>query len=157
LENKWFWLIPLAMDRVSVGCVMDQSEFASRQKTPGEVFEDIWRSSSAMRERMEASKLLNKVQTTSDFSYYNRRLIGPRLLRVGDAAGFMDPIFSAGVYLACYSGKLAARMVLESLAAHDDGAARFRDYEKKVFRAMKFYWRMGALFYTTAFMEIFFS
>src|SRR5262249_32781978 len=44
---------------------------------------------------------------------------------------------------------------LESLAAQDDGAARFRCYEKKVFRAMRFYWRMVELFYTTAFMEIF--
>jgi FADH2-dependent halogenase len=104
---------------------------------------------------MERAQLLGAIQTTSDFSYYNRRLVGPRLLRVGDAAGFMDPIFSAGVYLACYSGKLAARMVLESLAAHDDGAARFRHYEKKVFRAMRFDWRMVELFYTTAFMEIF--
>ena len=52
------------------------------------------------------------MRTTSDFSYYNRRLVGERLLRVGDAAGFMDPIFSAGVFLAMWSGKLAAEAVV---------------------------------------------
>src|SRR5262245_8889366 len=155
LENKWFWLIPLSRERVSVGCVMEQEEFARAKEKPETLFTRIWQSSPPLSERMERAQLLGAIQTTSDFSYYNRRLVGPRLLRVGDAAGFMDPIFSAGVYLACYSGKLAARMVLESLAAHDDGAARLRRYEKKVFRAMRFYWRMVELFYTTAFMEIF--
>ena len=155
LENKWFWLIPLSRERVSVGCVMDQDEFARAKEKPEAVFTRIWQSSPPLSERMERAQLLGAIQTTTDFSYYNRKLVGQRLLRVGDAAGFMDPIFSAGVYLACYSGKLAARTVLESLAAPDDGAARFRHYEKKVFRAMKFYWRMVELFYTTAFMEIF--
>jgi len=50
------------------------------------------------------------------FVLYNRRLVGPRLLRVGDAAGFMDPIFSAGVYLAMYSENWRT-VVIKSLAA----------------------------------------
>src|SRR2546429_4916144 len=106
-----------------------------------------------MRARMNDAKLVNTMQTTSDFSYYNRRLIGPRLLRVGDAAGFMDPIFSAGVYLAMHSGKLAAQVVLDSLAANDDAKHRLKAYEKRVFRAMQFYWDMVEAFYTTPFME----
>jgi len=100
LENKWFWVIPLSPQKVSVGCVMDQEEFARAKQAPEEIFTRLWQSSAAMRPRMEHAKLINTIQTTSDFSYYNRRLVGPRLLRVGDAAGFMDPIFSAGVYLA---------------------------------------------------------
>jgi FADH2-dependent halogenase len=107
-----------------------------------------------MVKRMEGATALAPIRTTSDFSYHNRRLAGPRLLRVGDAAGFMDPIFSAGVYMACYSGRLAAKNVLASLAAGDDGAARFRAYEKKVFKSMKFYWKMVELFYTKPFMEV---
>jgi flavin-dependent dehydrogenase len=155
LENKWFWIIPISEKKTSVGCVMDQEEFARAKRSPGEVFEEIWRSSTAMRERMIRAKLVNTIQTTSDFSYYNKRLVGPRLLRVGDAAGFMDPIFSAGVYLAMYSGKLAAQVVLKSLAAGDAGKARLRSYETRVFRAMRFYWEMVEAFYTTPFMELF--
>jgi flavin-dependent dehydrogenase len=79
------------------------------------------------------------------------------LLRVGDAAGFMDPIFSAGVYLAMSSGKLAAQTVLDSLAANDDGARRFPAYEKRVRRSMDVYWEMVEGFYTTPFMEFFFA
>src|SRR5205085_7510668 len=122
--------------KVSVGCVMDQEEFARAKQTPPEVFERLWQSSSAMRMRMKEAKLVTNIQVTSDFSYYNRRLVGPRLLRVGDAAGFMDPIFSAGVYLAMYSAKFASRVVLDSLAAGDEGQGRLKVYERRVFRAM---------------------
>src|SRR5438034_6456696 len=134
---------------------MDQEEFARSKQTPAEVFARLWQSNTAMRERMKNARLVNTIQATGDFSYYNRRLVGPRLLRVGDAAGFMDPIFSAGVYLAMYSGKLAADAVIKSLAARDDGRSRLKLYEKRVFRAMQFYWDMVEGFYTTPFMEIF--
>jgi flavin-dependent dehydrogenase len=155
LENKWFWVIPLSDKKTSVGCVMDQEEFVQAKQSPTEVFERIWRSSAAMRPRMERAKLVNTIQTTSDFSYYNKRLVGPRLLRVGDAAGFMDPIFSAGVYLAMYSGKLASQVVVDSLRAGDDGERRLKVYEKQVFRAMEFYWEMVEGYYTKEFMELF--
>jgi FADH2-dependent halogenase len=155
LENKWFWLIPLAPNKVSVGCVMDQEEFAQAGQSPEEVFNRICQSSAEMRRRMKNAKLVNTLRTTSDFSYYNRSLASPRVLRVGDAAGFMDPIFSAGVYLAMYSGKLAANLVAAALAAGDDGGPRLQAYEKKVRRAMQFYWEIVEKFYTTPFMELF--
>jgi FADH2-dependent halogenase len=155
LENKWFWLIPLSATRVSVGCVMDQEEYARAKLPPAEVFSRVWQTSAEMRARLSQARLVNAMQTTSDFSYYNRRLVGPRLLRVGDAAGFMDPIFSAGVLLAMHSGKLAAQTVADSLAAGDDGQRRLKAYEKRVFRAMRFYWHMVEHFYTTPFMELF--
>jgi flavin-dependent dehydrogenase len=155
LANKWFWLIPLSAAKVSVGCVLDQEEFAQAKQAPAAVFERIWQSSTEMRARMKCARLVNAIQITSDFSYYNRRLAGPRLLRVGDAAGFMDPIFSAGVYLAMSSGKLAAQVVLDSLAAGDDGSPRLPAYEKRVFRAMQRYWDLVEAFYTTPFMELF--
>ena len=65
-----------------------------------------------MAERLAQAQALVPIQTTGDFSYRNRRFVGPRLLRVGDAAGFMDPIFSAGVYLAMFSGKLADSLLI---------------------------------------------
>jgi len=155
LENKWFWIIPISQTKVSVGCVMDQEEFAVAKQSPPEIFTRIWQSSAAMRWHMKEARLVNTIQATSDFSYHNRKLVGPRLLRVGDAAGFMDPIFSAGVYLAMYSGKLAARAVLDALAARNDGASCLKSYEKKVFRALKYYWKMVEVFYTAPFMELF--
>jgi flavin-dependent dehydrogenase len=155
LEDKWFWLIPLTRQKVSVGCVMDQEEFARLDQTPAQAFTRAWQSSVAMRRRLDRAIPLGSFQTSGDFSYYNRRLIGPRLLRVGDAAGFMDPIFSAGVYLAMHSGKLAARAVIDSLAPGEGGRASMRLYERRVFRAMRVFWDLSLAFYTTPFMELF--
>lgn len=155
LENSWFWLIPLSPKKVSVGCVLDQAEFARMKQSPADVFARIWQSSTEMRERMMNARLVSPIQATSDFSYRNRRLIGPRLVRVGDAAGFLDPVFSSGVYVAMYSGRLAARAIIASLAAGDDGRRRFLRYEKALFRAMDLYWQMVDGFYTRSFMEVF--
>jgi len=155
LENKWFWIIPLSAEKVSVGCVIDKEEFAKGQGSPEQVFHRIWNSSPVLRARMQNARLLGTVQTTSDFSYRNRRLVGHRLMRVGDAAGFMDPIFSAGVYLAMYSGKLSAQLVDESLKAGNDGGTRLAKYECRVNRSMSLYWKMVEGYYTTPFMEMF--
>jgi flavin-dependent dehydrogenase len=155
LENKWFWLIPLNANKTSVGCVMDAEEFARARETPDVVFQRMVESAAVMRDRMEMATLVSPIQTTSDFSYRNRRFASSRLLRVGDAAGFMDPIFSAGVYLAMYSGKMASEMVVQSLDAGDDGTERFQRYEKRVYNAMKYYWQMVENYYTTPFMELF--
>ena len=155
LPNKWFWIIPLSAEKTSVGLVIDQDEFASFQGTPEEILYHWVESSSAVKDRMSGARLLNTIQTTADFSYYNRRLVGDRLLRVGDAAGFMDPIFSAGVFLAMWSGKLAAETVVESLRRGTTGGRRFAQYEKRVQRGLTFYWRVVESYYTTPFMELF--
>lgn len=155
LPDKWFWLIPLSSTRTSVGCVMDQADFSKAGLTPAEMFRSCWQSSTELRSRLGTATALMPIQTTGDFSYHNRRLVGPRLLRVGDAAGFMDPIFSAGVYLAMDSGRLAAVAVGKSLKAGDDGRRRLARYERRVFAAMGLYWEMVEAFYTQPFMDIF--
>lgn len=155
LEDKWFWLIPISARKTSVGCVLDQAEFARHPLPPAELFTRLWQSSAALRARMSHAKPVTPIQPTSDFSYYNRRLVGARLLRVGDAAGFLDPIFSSGVYLAMYSGRLAAHAVLKSLAVGRDGGTSFKRYEKRLLRAMAFFTEMVEAFYTPPFIDLF--
>jgi FADH2-dependent halogenase len=155
MEKEWFWLIPLSPKKVSVGCVMDHADFSQAKQAPAEIFNRVWQSSSEMRMRMKDAKLVSPIQVTGDFSYRNRRFASSRLLRVGDAAGFMDPVFSSGVYIAMYSGRLAARNIVASLAAGDDGSRRFKSYEKTVIRAMDLYLEMIQGYYTRPFMELF--
>lgn len=155
LENKWFWIIPVSAEKTSVGLVLDKDEFAASKLTPEEVFNRWQESSPVMQGRMKNAQRVGQIQTTSDFSYYNRRLIGGRVLRIGDAAGFMDPIFSAGVYLAMWSGKLAAEVVQKSLERGDDGSHRFLKFEKRVKAGMHFYWQMVEQYYTQPFIELF--
>jgi flavin-dependent dehydrogenase len=155
LENKWFWLIPVSTEKTSVGLVLDKEEFANAASKPEDVFQYWLDATPPLRERMTNATLVGEMQTTSDFSYRNRRLVGQRLLRVGDAAGFMDPIFSAGVFLAMRSGKLAAGVVKNAIERGNDGARDSLKYEKRIKAGMHFYWQMVEHYYTTPFMELF--
>ncbi|WCJ59511.1 NAD(P)/FAD-dependent oxidoreductase [Fontisphaera persica] len=155
LARGWFWLIPIGAEKTSVGLVMDQEDLARAGEPPERVFERHLSQARPLQRRMERAERVGPWRTTSDFSYYNRRLVGPRLLRTGDAAGFMDPIFSAGVFLAMRSGKLAAAAVQEALKQGTDGRFLLAHYEREIWRSMRFYWRMVEGFYTTPFLEIF--
>ncbi|HEY1718422.1 MAG TPA: NAD(P)/FAD-dependent oxidoreductase [Verrucomicrobiae bacterium] len=155
LPDKWFWIIPISAGKTSVGLVIDKDEFAWEKGSPQEIFDRWVESSSAVKDRMVNARRVNETRTTTDFSYYNRKLAGERLLRVGDAAGFMDPIFSAGVFLAMWSGKLAAEVVEKSVAQGKPVRRLFASYEKRVKKGLMFYWHMVESFYTTPFMELF--
>ena len=87
LPNKWFWLIPISAEKTSVGLVIDKDEFAQEKGVPQEIFDRFVESSSAVKERMADAQRVNETRTTSDFSYYNRRLTGDRLLRVATGRG----------------------------------------------------------------------
>ncbi|HWY76227.1 MAG TPA: NAD(P)/FAD-dependent oxidoreductase [Verrucomicrobiae bacterium] len=155
LENKWFWIIPLCGTKTSVGVVMDKEEYTRSGKTPEQIFQHWVEACPVVRRRMTSAKIVGEMRTTSDFSYHNTRLAGERLLRVGDAAGFMDPIFSAGVLLAMWSGKVAAETIQQALEHGEDGGRRFASYEKRVRKGLRFYWRVVENYYTTPFMELF--
>ncbi|MCP5521181.1 MAG: tryptophan 7-halogenase [Verrucomicrobiales bacterium] len=153
-EDHWFWMIPVSSEKTSVGLVLDTRK-VGRDREAAEVFRQHVAASRLMRERLAEARVAGEIKTTSDFSYFNDRLAEPRVLRVGDAAGFMDPIFSAGVFLAMWSGKLAALASLETLAQGGAGDRIFARYERRVQRAMRVYWRMVEHYYTTPFMELF--
>jgi flavin-dependent dehydrogenase len=154
LERHWFWIIPVSAYKTSVGCVFDKNDILASKTSPEALFDKIVALTPALQQRMASAKRVGPIYTTADFSYYNKRLVGSRLVRVGDAAGFLDPIFSSGVYMAMLSGKLGAEAIL---AAFNGASARrvFGRYEKKLFSALKFYWEMIEGFYTTPFMEVF--
>jgi FADH2-dependent halogenase len=155
LENKWFWIIPVSAEKTSVGLVIDKDEFSRESGTPEEIFKRWAASSPVVAERMVNAERIEQMHTTSDFSYHNRSLHGPRWLRVGDAAGFMDPIFSAGIFLAMWSGKIAAGILDKKLKNNAVGGRAFAAYEKRVRRGLRFYWRVVENYYTTPFMELF--
>lgn len=155
LEKGWFWIIPIGRDKTSVGCVFDKEEFGRGEDAATEAFWGRVRSSSVMQERMSGASLVGDLHVTTDFSYRNRKLVGERVVRVGDAAGFIDPIFSSGVYLAMVSARLASRTIHQVFDS--DSTLRmeaFNQYEQRVLEAMDFYWEMVERFYTTPFIEI---
>ena len=160
LANKWFWLIPLRVgagsdSKVSVGLVMDRDEFNESRRSAEEVFEQLVVASPPVAARLRQARKVSPIQVTSDFSYRNRSFWSPRVIRVGDAAGFIDPIFSSGVFIAMYSAKLASCAVLEALNSGGNGSRQFPAYERRLQSAMGIYMEMVENFYTTPFLEVF--
>jgi FADH2-dependent halogenase len=159
-ERHWFWLIPLRVDegglgRVSVGVVMDRDDFAASRENGEVLLGRLVAESPPVAARLRSARRESEVHVTSDFSYRNTRFWSPRCVRVGDAAGFIDPIFSSGVFLAMFSARAAARAVRDSIRVGDDGAAAFAVYETRIRSALSIYQEMVDGFYTQPFMELF--
>lgn len=114
LPGGWFWIIPLSEGRTSVGLVTTVERLKSSGLSPEEHFAHVVANTPRLRRLLAGSAPTMKFHVTSDYSYYRRSLASGRVVLAGDAGGFIDPIFSSGVYLACYSAKHAAGLVVRA-------------------------------------------
>ncbi len=153
-RTQWYWMIPLTEERMSIGLVMDAAEFKARKKSPEEVLEESLREQPAIRERIARARRVTEVYSAGDYSYRNSSLAGERWLLAGDAAGFIDPVFSTGVFLAIRSGEEAAHALDEAIRLPKRRAAAFRDYERGVNRVMDLYLRFVTNWYKPQFAEV---
>jgi halogenation protein CepH len=119
----WFWFIPLHDGTTSVGAVVDAKRFASQAAgDPAGLYERLVAACAPVAERLRHAELVSPVRVIRDYSYCSRRFYGPGYLLAGDAACFIDPVFSTGVQLACLSGYLASRAVGAILSGADERA-----------------------------------
>ncbi|HVT03255.1 MAG TPA: NAD(P)/FAD-dependent oxidoreductase [Thermoanaerobaculia bacterium] len=153
LKNAWFWLIPINKDITSVGIVVDRDAFRDGRNSPEEVLEQSIKAAPYVARRMAGAERTTQVYTRKDFSYSMKKTYGPNYTLVGDAAGFIDPIFSTGVFIAMKSGELAAEAVHERLTK--GSLALLRKYDKSLRLAMKRYHGFIANFYRREFLEVF--
>jgi flavin-dependent dehydrogenase len=155
--DRWFWIIPLTPERTSVGVVLDSETFRSSKQTPEDFLEQALIEQPVIMQRMREARRVSGVHVAADFSYRSTQLYGDRWLLAGDAAGFIDPIFSSGVFLAVFSGELAADALHEVLDQPRKARRLFPRYEKRVNRAMDVYLRFVNAWYTKEFIEVFSS
>jgi flavin-dependent dehydrogenase len=153
--DRWFWLIPLTAERNSVGVVLDSETFRRSKLSAEEFLDRALAEQPTIAKRMTNARRVSQVYVEADFSYRSARLHGDRWLLAGDAAGFIDPIFSSGVFLAVFSGELAADALNEVLDHPHKGQRLFPRYERAVNRAMDVYLRFVNAWYTKEFIEVF--
>jgi flavin-dependent dehydrogenase len=155
--DRWFWVIPLTTDRTSVGIVFDSATFRAAKKSPEDFLEEALAEQPLLTARMQNATRVSQVYTAADFSYRNSRLAGDRWLLAGDAAGFIDPVFSSGVFLAVLAGENAADALNEALEHPKKAKKLFARYERTINRAMDVYLRFVDAWYTKEFIEVFLS
>src|SRR5213079_128476 len=153
--DRWFWLIPLSAERTSIGVVLDSETFRKSKLSAEDFLEQALAEQPIIAKRMISARRVSQIYVEADFSYRSARLHGDRWLLAGDAAGFIDPIFSSGVFLAVFSGEQCADVLREVLAHPRKTKRLFAGYERAVNRAMDIYLRFVDAWYTKEFIEVF--
>jgi flavin-dependent dehydrogenase len=153
--DRWFWVIPLTETRTSVGVVLDGDVFKKSGLSPEDFLQQAIESQPLLMETMLDANRVTPVRTAADFSYRSTRLTGDRWMLAGDAAGFIDPVFSSGVFLAVLGGEQTAdalHVVLDHPAKRKKLFAR---YERHINSAMDVYLRFVDAWYSKEFIEVF--
>lgn len=136
-QDSWFWYIPQPDDVVSVGVVGPVGHLVKgRSGDPQEVFEEELALCPALHPRLEGARQMGPMRVIRDFSYRARQVAGPGWVLVGDAFGFIDPIYSSGVFLALKSGEMAGDAIVEALAADDLSGERLSRFGPRLVEGM---------------------
>lgn len=135
-DDGWFWMIPLPGDVMSVGFVGDHTAFKGRRGTPHDLFMQRIQGSPTVRARMANATLQGEVTSTGNYSYRSTEGWGEGYLMIGDAFGFVDPVFSSGVLLAMTAGDMGADVAAAWLQDPARGRAKARRMQRELTHAM---------------------
>jgi len=149
-QDGWFWYIPLPDDIVSIGVVAEPESLLGRG-TPERVLDEQIRNCRGLDDRMANAARVSEVRVLSDFSYRATRCAGDGWVLVGDAFGFLDPIYSSGVFLAMKSGELAADTIHEALLKNDLSAEQLGKWGPKLCEGMQAIRNIVYAYYTKGF------
>jgi flavin-dependent dehydrogenase len=124
-KQGWFWYIPQHDDIVSVGVVAPFDYlFKGRGKDFEKTFNEEVDRAPAVKKRIGGASRATGFFATKDYSYRTTKAAGDGWVLVGDAWGFLDPLYSSGVLLALKSGELAADAIVDGLRTGDTSAAQ---------------------------------
>jgi FADH2-dependent halogenase len=153
----WLWLIPLSETVMSVGAVIPQAVHRRESKaTPEESLAHYLDCTPSARPLLAAARRVTPARFDADYSYLGTRLAGDRWVAVGDAAAFLDPIFSTGVLLAMQSGLDVADAIDAGLRDGDLSRRRFARYERLVRARYHHFRRFAVGFYNPHFRDLWF-
>jgi flavin-dependent dehydrogenase len=149
--DGWFWHIPLHTGWMSVGVVVDSrtgQNGISHAGPEGFLRAQIAKAPYTAR-MLEGAALVSGPLVVKDWSYVSDQVVGNGYILVGDAACFVDPLFSSGVHLACMSGVLAAAYVTTALNDPSLQDAAGRVYKELYYKEYEHFHAMAQLFYSS--------
>lgn len=150
--DSWWWVIPLKEDRTSVGLVA-RSHVLGGEKPDTAYLDARIAEIPVLRDRLECAERVQPVRAISDYSYTSRCVVGDRWLLVGDAAAFLDPVFSTGVCLGMMQAFRAAEAMDRALNGTSPRVA-FRPYARFVKASVGTFRAFVRGFYTPELVEL---
>ena len=151
-DSGWFWYIPLTPTLTSVGAVVRRELAGKIQGDPEEALMALIAECPMISDYLRDAKRVTEgpygeLRVRKDYSYANTKFWGPGIVLVGDAACFVDPIFSSGVHLATYGALLAARSINSVLAQTTDEDTAFGEFEERYRREYGVFYEFLVSFY----------
>ncbi len=146
-KKGWFWYIPLQDNIVSVGVVGSLEDMFGDKLSHEEIFERELNRCPAAKKRVSVGERVSGYYSTKDFSYKCSQVAGNGWVLVGDAFGFLDPIYSSGVFLALKSGEMAADAIAEGLKNNDTSAEQLGRWGPQFIQGMDRMKRLVYAFY----------
>ena len=156
-KDSWFWSIPLPYNRTSIGVVGELDYLLqNRRDADGKLnFQKIFTEELAkcapLQQRLEGANQLFPIQSTKDFSYRASRIAGNNWVLVGDAFGFLDPVYSTGLFLALKSGEMAADVIIEAFHKNDFSETQLGSFGPAFVKGMEAFRKLVYAFYTKEF------
>ena len=138
-KNKegWFWYIPLHNDVMSVGIVKPFDVLFAGNRDHETIYNEELNNCPEVKRRVEMGTRCDKFHATKDYSYRASKCSGDGWVLVGDAYGFLDPLYSSGVLLALQGGMRAADAVTEGLSKGDTSEAQLGNWGPEFNRGME--------------------
>ncbi len=156
-DGIWYWIIPFSDGTCSVGGVFDPAvvRFADGASVEARYVQMLARSP-RMGKLLAGSVRTSDVHGVSDYSATSEKIAGDGWVLVGDAAAFLDPVFSTGVFLALATGERAARTIDRALSRRGRVDSRdFAGYGRESGRMWARFRRFVYAFYDPVFFEAF--
>ena len=156
-QDRWIWMIPINAKKTSIGVVLDAETFKRMKLKPEVAYTQILQENPEVIEQMSKAQRVTEVYAAGDFSFRSKRFTGDRWMLAGDAAGFIDPVWSSGVFIAVLSGEKAADALDRILRQPQRRTAEFARYERHLGRVLDLYLKFVNAWYTQEFAEVFFN
>jgi flavin-dependent dehydrogenase len=158
ITNTWVWQIPITQSITSMGVVTQKKNFARSKQEREQFFWQCLESRPELAEGLRAAQQLRPFSEEGDYSYAMKQICGDNFVLVGDAARFVDPIFSTGVSIALNSARFASADILRAAETGDFSKKSFQTFEATLRRGTRnwyefisVYYRLNVLF--TAFVQ----
>jgi flavin-dependent dehydrogenase len=148
-KKGWFWYIPLHDDVVSVGVVADHDYlFKDRANKDLEAiyFEEVAKAP-GLQPRIATATRCDIFRAQKEYTYRSRKAAGDGWVLIGDALGFIDPLYSSGLLLAMTAGSMAADAIAEGIREGDTSAAQLGTWGPTFFAGMERMRRLVVEFY----------
>lgn len=146
VERGWAWQIPITGSITSMGVVADRTVFRQSKGRKENWFQQMVLTNTALASALESARQVTPLRLEADYTYNMERFTGDGFLLVGDAARFVDPIFSSGVSVALQGARFASEAIVKALSA-GDVEERLHNYERRLRSGVDIWYEFIVLYY----------